>query len=374
MPLSTTDAQPSGLSRRDFVKVCSAAAAAVGLPAWAGEKMAEKVAKGQKPSVVWLHFQECTGCTESLLRTSHPDVGALVLDLVSLDYHETLAAAAGHQIEASLDAAKKAGGYVLVVEGAIPKKQDGIFCRSAGKTAVAVARTSAPSGPPRSSHRLVRVVGRRPVGRSEPDRRDRRAADPEGEGDHEAGRHAPRLSGEPLQPARHRAPVRDLRHAPEARREGAADVRLRPRDPRGLPAPAALRRRPLRAGLRRRGPPQRLLPLQARLQGAADPRQLLAPPVLRGARGLADRHRPPVRRLHRAGDRVPRPDAHDGADREAHRARWPTRASRRRRGRSRRSRPGIAGRRRRRPRPARAGVASRKLAREAPEDAGEGKE
>src|SRR6266496_6612181 len=70
MPLSTTAAQPSGLSRRDFVKVCTAAAAAVGMPAWAGEKMAEKVAKGHKPSVVWLHFQECTGCTESLLRTS----------------------------------------------------------------------------------------------------------------------------------------------------------------------------------------------------------------------------------------------------------------------------------------------------------------
>src|SRR5512147_1111748 len=135
MPISETAAQPlapdlqareagqggsSGLSRRDFVKVCSAAAAAVGMPAWAGEKMAEKVAKGQKPSVVWLHFQECTGCTESLLRTSHPDVGALVLDLVSLDYHETLAAAAGHQLEANLEAAKKKGGYVLIVEGAIP--------------------------------------------------------------------------------------------------------------------------------------------------------------------------------------------------------------------------------------------------------------
>src|SRR5512133_1852525 len=105
MPLSTTVAQPSGLSRRDFVKVCTAAAAAVGMPAWAGEKMAEKVAKGQKPSVVWLHFQECTGCTESLLRTSHPAVGTLILDLVSVDYHETLFAAAGHQIEAALDAA-----------------------------------------------------------------------------------------------------------------------------------------------------------------------------------------------------------------------------------------------------------------------------
>ena len=125
-----------GVSRRDFIKVCSAAAAAVGLPAWAGEKMAENAARGKKPSVVWLHFQECTGCTESLLRTSHPDVGALILDLVSLDYHETLFAAAGEQIEAALESAKRAGGYVLVVEGAIPKKQDGIFCMVGGKKAV----------------------------------------------------------------------------------------------------------------------------------------------------------------------------------------------------------------------------------------------
>ncbi len=132
----TTPAADFEYGRRDFVKVCGAAAAAVGLPAWAGEKMAEKVAKGKKPSVVWLHFQECTGCTESLLRTSHPDVGALVLDLVSLDYHETLFAAAGHQIEAALDAAVERGGYVLVVEGAIPLKDGGVYCQVAGKTAV----------------------------------------------------------------------------------------------------------------------------------------------------------------------------------------------------------------------------------------------
>ena len=129
-------AESTGVSRRDFIKVCSAAAAAVGLPAWAGEKMAENAAKGKKPSVVWLHFQECTGCTESLLRTSHPDVGALILDLVSIDYHETLFAAAGKQIEAALETAKHAGGYVLVVEGAIPKKQDGIYCIVGGKKAV----------------------------------------------------------------------------------------------------------------------------------------------------------------------------------------------------------------------------------------------
>ncbi|HTN51815.1 MAG TPA: hydrogenase small subunit [Anaeromyxobacter sp.] len=123
-----------GVSRRDFIKVCSAAAAAVGMPAWAGEKMAETVGK-KKPSVVWLHFQECTGCTESLLRTSHPDAGTLILDLVSVDYHETLFAAAGKQIEEALEDAKKAGGYVLVVEGAIPRKEDGIYCIVGGKKA-----------------------------------------------------------------------------------------------------------------------------------------------------------------------------------------------------------------------------------------------
>jgi hydrogenase small subunit len=132
---TNADRAASGVSRRDFIKVCSVAAAAVGLPAWAGEKMAENVGK-KKPSVVWLHFQECTGCTESLLRTSHPDVGSLILDLVSVDYHETLFAAAGQQIEAALESAKAAGGYILVVEGAIPKKDGGIYCMVGGRTAI----------------------------------------------------------------------------------------------------------------------------------------------------------------------------------------------------------------------------------------------
>jgi hydrogenase small subunit len=129
--------ETEGVSRRDFIKVCSIAAGAVGLPAWAGEKMAEQVATGKKPSVIWLHFQECTGCTESLLRTSHPDLGSLILDLISVDYHETLFAAAGHQIEEALhDTVKREKGkYILVVEGAIPRKDDGIYCIVGGKKA-----------------------------------------------------------------------------------------------------------------------------------------------------------------------------------------------------------------------------------------------
>ncbi len=131
-----------GVTRRSFMKVCSAAAAAVGLPAWAAEKMADTAAHA-KPSVVWLHFQECTGCTESLLRSSHPDLASLLLDLVAVDYHETLFAAAGAQIEKALEDAKARGGYVLVVEGAIPLADDGIYCVVGGRTAVESLRECA---------------------------------------------------------------------------------------------------------------------------------------------------------------------------------------------------------------------------------------
>jgi hydrogenase small subunit len=114
------------------------AGAAVGMSATAVSQIVEAAAKGLKPSVVWLHFQECTGCTESLLRTSRPGIAEVILDLIYLDYHETLFAAAGHQAEAALqDTIKRqAGKYICVVEGAIPTKDGGIYCQIGGRTAV----------------------------------------------------------------------------------------------------------------------------------------------------------------------------------------------------------------------------------------------
>lgn len=126
------------VSRRDFVRICSMAAAAVGLSSSAAAQIAQAVAKGLKPSIIWLHFQECTGCTESLLRTSTPGLAEVILDLVSLDYHETLFAAAGHQAEAALHQAVAAnrGKYICVVEGAIPTKDGGIYCMIGDRTAI----------------------------------------------------------------------------------------------------------------------------------------------------------------------------------------------------------------------------------------------
>ena len=113
-----------GLSRRDFLKFCTGLASTMGLPAGADAAIAKAVESARRPSVIWLHFQECTGCTESLLRANHPTLERLILDIISLDYHETLFAAAGHQAEAARRKAMadNKGKYLLVVEGAIPTK------------------------------------------------------------------------------------------------------------------------------------------------------------------------------------------------------------------------------------------------------------
>ena len=127
-----------GVTRRNFLKFCTAITAAMGLPATMVAKVADTIVSPSRPPVLWLHFQECTGCTESLLRATHPKVEELVLDIISLDYSETLCAAAGHQVEKSLVDSAKAneGKYILVVEGSVPLKDDGIYCKIGGRTAL----------------------------------------------------------------------------------------------------------------------------------------------------------------------------------------------------------------------------------------------
>lgn len=127
-----------GVSRRDFLKFCATTAAVLGLSSSYVPKIAEAMEKKAKPVVVWLEYQDCAGCSESILRASKPTIGQIVLDVVSLEYHETIMAAAGHQAEKSLhDAIKNyKGKYLVVVEGAIPTKDGGIYCTIGGKSAI----------------------------------------------------------------------------------------------------------------------------------------------------------------------------------------------------------------------------------------------
>jgi hydrogenase small subunit len=68
-----------------------------------------------------------------------------VLNTITIEYHETLSAAAGHQVEqAKEDAMKKyAGKYVLVVEGSIPTDNDGVYCTIGGRTSVDLLKEAA---------------------------------------------------------------------------------------------------------------------------------------------------------------------------------------------------------------------------------------
>ena len=84
-----------GVSRRGFLKFCAATASVMALPPSMAEVMAAALEKARRPSVIWLSFQECTGCTESLTRSHAPTVEGLIFDFISLDYHHTLQAASG---------------------------------------------------------------------------------------------------------------------------------------------------------------------------------------------------------------------------------------------------------------------------------------
>lgn len=138
-------AERLGVSRRTFMKFCTGVAATLGLSAGAGVQMAHAIANPRRPAVIWLSAQECTGCTESLLRASHPSLEHLILDLISLDYSETLMVPSGHAAEEAKQHSMKEnwGKYVLVVDGSIPMKDGGIYCKVAGRPIVEHIREAA---------------------------------------------------------------------------------------------------------------------------------------------------------------------------------------------------------------------------------------
>lgn len=131
-----------GVSRREFVGFCTTMASVLALPAPLAGQIARAVARADKPVVVWLEFQDCAGNTESFLRASRPTVSEIVLDTLSVDYHETIMAAAGHQAEQALATTvkNKAGAYIAIVEGSIPTGADGVYCTIGGRAAIDIAR------------------------------------------------------------------------------------------------------------------------------------------------------------------------------------------------------------------------------------------
>jgi hydrogenase small subunit len=137
--------QSKGYSRREFIGFCGLAAAAAGLSATGFAQVVEAFETKPRPPVVWLHFQECTCCSESFIRSSHPVVADVIFDVLSLDYTETLQAAAGFQAEKTRDETIKnnQGKYILLVEGSVPSLDGGVCCMIGGRTAQDILQEAA---------------------------------------------------------------------------------------------------------------------------------------------------------------------------------------------------------------------------------------
>jgi hydrogenase small subunit len=135
----------NGISRRSFLKFCAATASLMALPPTAATAIASALEAARRPSVIWLSFQECTGCTESLTRSHAPSIEGLIFDAISLDYHHTLQAASGDGAEdARLTAMKENHGkYIVVVDGSIPLKDEGIYSTIAGMTNLEMLKETA---------------------------------------------------------------------------------------------------------------------------------------------------------------------------------------------------------------------------------------
>jgi len=125
-----------GVSRRGFLGFCAATASLMALPAAMVPRIAEALEHAKRPSVIWMSFQECTGCLESLTRSHTPSVEGLIFDYISLDYQETLQAASGTAAERAREEAMKAnwGKYLLIVDGSIPTAEDGLYSTIGGVT------------------------------------------------------------------------------------------------------------------------------------------------------------------------------------------------------------------------------------------------
>lgn len=153
--------------RRELLKMCGLFALSLGLPSCEATRIADAVvatSSRRRLPVVWLELQSCTGDTESLLRagpgphstallscerastptdssTTNPGLTELLLQLISLEYQETLMAPSGQFAEKSREDVLLdfPGEYVCIIEGAVPTGGGGAFCTIGGQSALSIA-------------------------------------------------------------------------------------------------------------------------------------------------------------------------------------------------------------------------------------------
>ncbi|MEC6823014.1 hydrogenase small subunit [Photobacterium piscicola] len=133
--------EKNGITRRDFMIWSATITSLLALPLPFSTMVAEAAELSDRVPLIWLSLAECTGCSESLVRSTTPDISTLLFEHVSLEYQEVLMAAAGDQAEENLDNAMKAykGQYLLAAEGAVPTANNGTFLTIGSKAETGIS-------------------------------------------------------------------------------------------------------------------------------------------------------------------------------------------------------------------------------------------
>jgi len=123
------------ITRRSFLKYCTASAAALGLSPATLQQLAAALASDGAPTLVWLHGSGCQGDSVSFLNlfadvapVGDLTAGSVLLEHVNLAYHTVVMASAGETAVTMARQARRRGGYVLVLEGGVATAFGGKAC------------------------------------------------------------------------------------------------------------------------------------------------------------------------------------------------------------------------------------------------------
>ncbi|MCI0498446.1 MAG: twin-arginine translocation signal domain-containing protein [Planctomycetales bacterium] len=125
------------VSRREFLKYCTASAAALGLGLGDLQRLEAALASSGAPTLIWLHGSGCQGDSVSFLNLFSDDfalpgsvltLADVLITHVNLAYHTVVMASAAQTAVTMANQAKRKGGYVLVLEGGVPTAFGGRAC------------------------------------------------------------------------------------------------------------------------------------------------------------------------------------------------------------------------------------------------------
>lgn len=115
----------SGLDQ--FSYLCRAHRNRAGLARGLVANFGAELSAASKPPLIWLEANACSGDSISMLNSVDPDLGQILCSLTEIRYWNALMPAQGARAREELFRTAAAGGFILVVEGAVATAGAGRF-------------------------------------------------------------------------------------------------------------------------------------------------------------------------------------------------------------------------------------------------------